>query len=83
MSRRDKALDRLLQKPADFSWSELTTVMLSFGFELKKSGGSARKFIHRETRATLMMHQPHPSNVLKQYQVKAAIDFLRQEKYIP
>ncbi|MGC2161714.1 MAG: type II toxin-antitoxin system HicA family toxin [Silvibacterium sp.] len=83
MSKRQKAIDRLLSRPSDYEWAELAFLMEAFGYELKTSGGSARKFIHRETRATLFMHQPHPTKILKAYQVREAIHFLKQEKHIP
>jgi hypothetical protein len=83
MPKRQKAIDRLLSQPSDYGWAELTLLMESFGYELKTSGGSGRKFIHRETRATLFMHQPHPAKNLKAYQVKEAIQFLKQEKHVP
>jgi hypothetical protein len=82
MAKQQKALERLLAKPSDFEWRELIGVMESFTYELKRSGGSSRKFIHPVSRATLMMHEPHPSKVLKAYQVKEAIQFLKQEKHI-
>lgn len=83
MSKRQKAIERLLSKPSDFEWNELTLLMEGFGYELKTTGGSGRKFIHRETRATLFMHQPHPSRILKAYQVRETIQFLKQERHIP
>jgi predicted RNA binding protein YcfA (HicA-like mRNA interferase family) len=82
VARQQKVVDRLLSKPSDFEWRELKTVMESFGYELKQSRGSSRKFIHRETKAVLMIHEPHPSKVLKSYQVSAVIHFLRQEKHV-
>ncbi|NYF78027.1 type II toxin-antitoxin system HicA family toxin [Granulicella arctica] len=82
MSRHDKLIVRLRSKPSDFTWSELLAVMTAFGYELKTTGGSARKLIHSKTRATLMMHEPHPSKVLKAYQVRDAIQFLKQEGHI-
>lgn len=82
MSKRKKALDRLLSKPNDYEWDELALLMESFGYELKTSGGSGRKFIHPETGATLYMHQPHPAKILKAYQVREAIRFLKQERHI-
>ena len=82
VSRQLKAINRLLLKPPDFDWRELKTLMESFDYELKKSGGSSRKFIHRETRAVLMIHERHPSKVLKLYPVSAVIHFLRQEKHV-
>ncbi len=82
MSKRQKAIDRLLSRPSDYQWGELTFLMEAFGYELKTGGGSARKFIHSETRVTLFMHQPHPAKILKAYQVREAIYFLKQEKHI-
>lgn len=65
--------------PRDFSWGELTAIMARLNYELKSSGGSSRKFIHRTTQATLMLHEPHPGSILKVYQVRDVIRFLRQE----
>jgi hypothetical protein len=82
MSKHEKALQRLLSKPADFTWGELKSLMETFNYHLKKTGGSGRKFIHSTTGSTLFMHEPHPSKVLKAYQVKEAIRFLKQEGHI-
>jgi predicted RNA binding protein YcfA (HicA-like mRNA interferase family) len=82
MGRKEKALARLLQAPKDFTWNELHTVMLTFGFALKTTGGSGRKFIHAETGVTLFMHEPHPSKVLKAYQVRETIDLLKKEGFV-
>ncbi|MHB1700351.1 MAG: type II toxin-antitoxin system HicA family toxin [Acidobacteriaceae bacterium] len=82
MSKLRKAADRLLSKPTDFAWAELIALMEVFGYELKTAGGSGRKFIHAGTRATLFIHEPHPAKVLKAYQVRDAIRFLKQEGHI-
>ena len=57
-------------------------VMATFGYELKTSPGSGRKFIHLETKLVLFMHEPHPAKVLKAYQVRAALDFLKEHKHV-
>ena len=82
MAKIEKALKRLTSKPSDFEWSEFKAVMQHFGFELKTTGGSGRKFIHRETRATHFVHEPHPSSVLKTYQVRDAVAFLTKEGFL-
>ena len=83
MSKLEKTIARLLGKPADFTWRELAALMNALGFELKTTGGSGRKFIHPETGAALFMHEPHPSGILKAYQVRAVLQFLRQEGKLP
>jgi hypothetical protein len=82
MSRHEKALRRLLSKPTDYTWTELVALMTGFGFELKKGSGSSRKFKHPQREVSHRMHEPHPSGVLKQYQVRQLIEFLIEEKYL-
>jgi hypothetical protein len=82
MSRQEKANRRLLSNPKDFAWPELINLMSSFGVELLTSSGSARKFRNPATGQQFAIHQPHPSNILKRYQVREAIAFLRQEGFL-
>ncbi len=56
--------------------------MASFGIQLTKASGSARKFINPATDGRFNIHEPHPSNILKVYQVHGAIDFLKQEGFL-
>ena len=56
--------------------------MTALGFDIEKSSGSGRKFIHRETEAILFIHEPHPSKVLKPYQVRDAVTLLEREGFI-
>ncbi len=82
MTRHEKALQRLLSKPTDFTWNELKSLMEAFGYDLKTTGGSGRKFIHPLTDAVYFIHEPHPSKVLKSYQIRDAIRFLIREGHI-
>jgi len=77
MPKRDKALQRLLSGPSDFTWSELISVMEALGYQLRTVGGSSRKFMRSD--AAFFIHEPHPRKVLKPYQVRGIIAFLRQE----
>jgi hypothetical protein len=79
MSKQQKILKRLLSKPTDFTWSELATLMKGLSYDLQKAGGSGRKFAHNETGATLFIHEPHPSKVLKPYQVRDVLYHLTKE----
>jgi hypothetical protein len=80
MSKHQKAPQRLLSKPADFTWSELKSLMDAFGYEMKVTGGSSRKFVRLE--AVFAIHEPQPHKVLKAYQVREAIAFFKQEGHI-
>ena len=82
MSRHEKLLQRITSMPKDFTWPELISLMASFGIELHTTGGSARRFVNPVSRQTFYIHQPHPSSILKPYQLREAVKFLRQEGFL-
>lgn len=84
MTKREKILDRLLRKPTDFTWVELTKVLNGFGYSqisAGKTGGSRVRFIHTNY-PPIILHKPHPKPILKRYQLEGIIDLLKQEKLI-
>ncbi len=83
MSRLQKAVARLLTKPSDYTCDELLAMMVALGYELRTSGGSGRKFFDPATKALFFVHEPHPSKILKAYQIRAVVQFLRKERKIP
>lgn len=79
MSKINKLLKRFLSKPKDFTWDELVTLLKHYGYEefvVGKTGGSRRKFIDNE-KNIISFHKPHPSNIVKGYVIKEAIEHLR------
>jgi hypothetical protein len=83
LSKQQKAIARIIAKPVDYTWNELQSLMIGLGYELRTSGGSGRKFFDPATKALLFLHEPHPSSILKEYQIRAVIQFLRKERRIP
>jgi hypothetical protein len=83
LSKLQKSVTRLLAKLLDFTWDELLSLMTSLGFQLRTSGGSGRKFFDPATKALFFLHEPYPAKILKAYQVRAVIQFLRKERKIP
>jgi hypothetical protein len=82
MSKQEKALRRIASKPTDLAWPELVSLMASLGIELIHGSGSARKFRNPATGEPFAIHQPHPSNILKPYQIREAIAFLKQGGFL-
>ena len=76
MTKIEKQLQRIQKRPKDFTWDELTSLMISQGFEMHSAGGSSRKFIHTATGYPLCIHEPHPGNIIKPYAVRAVITAL-------
>lgn len=82
MSQSAKLLKKLLGKPKDFTWDELATLLTGLKFEIINNSGSSRKFYNKDKNAVIFMHQPHPKNVLKTYQILEVIKVLKESGYI-
>lgn len=79
MGQHEKLLARLRSRPKDFRWEQLKTLLSGFGYGEEKGSGSRRKFFNANTGVSISLHQPHPRNVLRSYQVKDVLDHLKQE----
>lgn len=78
MSQIVKLIKRLQQKPKDLDWSELVKILAHFGYTLikqGKTGGSRRKFINAAG-VMISLHEPHPTKILKQYQIEQVLEHL-------
>lgn len=84
MSKYEKLLLRLLSVPRDLTWEELVTLLAKFGYEeLKKgkTGGSRRKLADKNNNI-IILHKPHPGNIVKQYAIRQVIEHLIEKGYI-
>jgi hypothetical protein len=72
MSKKEKLIARFLTIPSDFHYDEVVKLLGYFGFEKVKKGktsGSRVKFMNKEG-VPIMLHKPHPTGIMKQYQLK-------------
>ncbi|MDP5169438.1 MAG: type II toxin-antitoxin system HicA family toxin [Bacteroidia bacterium] len=78
MSKLEKLLLKLSSRPKNFTYTELSTLLVKLGYEEKKMGktsGSRVAFVQIEKEHIIRLHKPHPGNELKRYQ----IDYVREE----
>lgn len=78
MAAIDKLLERFRTVPTDFTWDELTRLLSHFGYSESKGKGSRRKF-KASDRPTLILHEPHPARIVKQYAVRYVKETLENE----
>jgi len=78
MGRKQKLLDRLYSRPKDFRWSELTKLLKGYGYTQLEGKGSRVKFYLETPRNLIVIHQPHPGEILKGYQIKDVIKNLKR-----
>lgn len=72
------AQNRICAYPKDYTWNELLKLLAEHGYEPRKSGrtgGSRRRFV-KANNPPIILHEPHPSAILKEYQLKLVIEKL-------
>ncbi len=85
MSKIEKTIKRLLTQPKDFTFEELTRVLLHLGFEMSNKGktsGSRIKFYNPEKQMQYLLHKPHPKNIIKEKALKDLVNFLKDNELI-
>ena len=78
MSKREKLIARFGQLPSDFHYDEMVKLLGYFGFEevkIGKTSGSRVKFENKDG-VPILLHKPHPSGIMKKYQLKQIKELL-------
>lgn len=78
MSKKEKAIARLLSVPSDYTYDEAKTLLLMLGFKECNQGrtsGSRVRFINSYS-IQIVLHKPHPSSEFKKYAVRDIIRIL-------
>ena len=81
MSRIEKLINRLEQKPKDFTYEEAKRLLESLGCHEDNKGktsGSRIVFKNDELNDKIELHKLHPSNILKIYQINIIIKKLEE-----
>ncbi len=84
MSKHEKLLNRLLAYPKDFTWDELVKLLGYFDYvqvKIGKTAGSRVRFVN-ENHPPILLHRPHPTPILKRYQLENIINLLKQENLL-
>jgi len=79
MGKYEKLLAKIKSRPKDFTFQEVTTLLAGFGYALNQSGSGSRVRFEHEHCAPMLMHKPHPSLLMKPYQIDQILEILKQE----
>ena len=80
MSKHAKLIKRFLAHSVDFTWDEMTALLIGFGYtrvKAGKTGGSRVRFDH-QTSDPIILHRPHPLPTLKRYQIEQVAEILKR-----
>jgi len=81
VSKKEKLISRLLSKPKDFTFNELSSLLKGFGYiqdNKGKTSGARVAFINQATKNIIRLDKPHPDNNLKLYLVNYIITKLKE-----
>ena len=78
MSKIEKLVLRLFSRPKDFTYAEAKALLRSIGFEeisTGKTSGSRVKFQRSTDKVSVLLHRPHPNEIIKLYVIDQLIEF--------
>ena len=79
MSRLSKAKERIVSKPRDYTYTELKVLLGQLGFEESSKGktsGSRVKFYRESDKRIILLHKPHPGDIIDPGALKDIVDTL-------
>lgn len=76
-SRCKKYWDRMYVRPEDCRYSETRTLLLALDFLEFSKSGSRMRFYHPETGIKVLLHRPHPGDVMEVASVKDVRNAIR------
>lgn len=84
MSSKEKLIKRFLALPTDFSWDEMRQLLSYLGYELCNKGrtSGSRVIFKQSGKRPIMLHKPHPGNIIKEYALKQVYESLKIDKLI-
>jgi hypothetical protein len=81
MSKLEKAKQRILSAPKDYTYSEAKYLLRQLGFEefnKGKTSGSRVRFYRASDQSIIDLHKPHPDNEMDTGAVKDIVEYLKE-----
>ncbi len=83
MGTKEKLRKRFLTMPSDFTFEEMKRLLEGDGYIRSNKGrtSGSRLIFKNGDKRPIMLHKPHPSNIVKEYAMKQVED-LREAGFI-
>ena len=84
MGTKEKLRDRFLKMPSDFTFDEMQRLLEGYGYEKSNKGktSGSRLIFKNGNKRPIMLHKPHPGNIVKEYAMKQVFDDLKEAGFI-
>ena len=72
MGTKEKLRERFMQMPSDFTFDEMQRLLEGYGYEKSNKGktSGSRIVFKNGNKRPIMLHKPHPGNIVKEYAMK-------------
>jgi hypothetical protein len=84
MSSKEKLIERFKVLPSDFTFDEMERLLRVFGYVKSNKGktSGSRVIYKNEDKRPIMLHKPHPGNIIKAYAMKQVYDDLKEARFL-
>ena len=84
MGIKEKLRERFLKMPSDFTFDEMQRLLEGYGYEKSNKGrtSGSRIIFKNGDKRPIMLHKPHPGNIVKGYAMKLVYDDLKEAGFI-
>lgn len=84
MGTKEKLIERFKSQPKDFTFDEMGKLLSIFGYVKSDKGktSGSRVIYKNENKRPIMLHKPHPGNIIKSYAMKQILKDLTEAGFI-
>ena len=80
MGTKEKLRERFKKMPLDFTFDEMQRLLEGYGYVKSDKGrtSGSRVIFKNGDKRPIMLHKPHPGNIVKGYAMKQIYDVLKE-----
>lgn len=80
MGSKEKLRERFMRIPSDFTFDEMQRLLEGYGYERSNKGktSGSRIIFKNGDKRPIMLHKPHPGNIVKEYAMKQVYNELKE-----
>ena len=84
MGTKEKLRNRFLKMPSDFTFDEMQRLLEGYDYEKSNKGNTSgsRLIFKNGNKRPIMLHKPHPGNIVKDYAMKQVFEDLKEAGFI-
>lgn len=84
MGTKEKLIERFKNQPKDFTFDEMVKLLFIFGYVKSDKGktSGSRVIYKNGNKRPIMLHKPHPGNIIKSYAMKQVLNDLTEAGFI-